>query len=165
MMRVALVAGMLARACSLRAPAPIRRRRAICMSAPANGAFETLWGGSLAHGECVTVAVPDPACRSRVDECVVEPVEPVELERDAALPLDELHPLELDRMTSMHPERKALFAGGRVAMRRALRAPVPVGQRLFWLLRSEVQDRAVRQRYGCCSQRPSANGPLLTALC
>ena len=38
-----------------------------------------------------------------------------------ALPLDELHPRELDLLSDMQPARKLMYAGGRVAIRRALR--------------------------------------------
>jgi 4'-phosphopantetheinyl transferase EntD len=38
-----------------------------------------------------------------------------------ALPLDELHPRELDLLSDMQPARKLMYAGGRLAIRRALR--------------------------------------------
>lgn len=42
-------------------------------------------------------------------------------EDSTALPLDELHPRELDLLSDMQPARKLMYAGGRVAIRRALR--------------------------------------------
>uniref|UniRef100_A0A7S3BM89 4'-phosphopantetheinyl transferase domain-containing protein n=1 Tax=Haptolina ericina TaxID=156174 RepID=A0A7S3BM89_9EUKA len=81
--------------------------------ASAEGAFATVFQGSGLHGGFVAVRLPTLTHPSREGG-----VEDSDLE--ALLPYAELHPDEVEHMRDMQPQRRTLFAGGRVAMRRAL---------------------------------------------
>ena len=85
----------------------LRRRRCsapVCTaSADRPPPFATAFNIPVAHGRVVAVRLPPP----------IETV---------PLPLNELHAREREAMKSMLPPRRILFAGGRVAMRRAQKA-------------------------------------------
>ena len=83
-----------------------RRRRASSLRACSTAPFETAFTLQLEHGLCVAVRLPS-ADAGNADS--------------TALPLDELHPRELDLLSDMQPARKLMYAGGRVAIRRAFR--------------------------------------------
>ena len=80
-----------------------RRRIVMCARAPVNS-FATAFMLPLQHGWCVAVRLPEEGTKY-----------------PEAAPEDELHPLESERMHDMAPARRLYYAGGRVAMRRALR--------------------------------------------
>ena len=78
--------------------------------------FTTLFQGDLSHGSFVAVQLPSLPHPGQHDGNAV-------LDGPALhtiLPYDELHAQELVHMRDMHPHRQMLFAGGRVALRRAI---------------------------------------------
>ena len=89
-------------------PRPRRRLGAspICSSVPnfSSGPFATAFELPVADGLCIGLRLPSSD----------------DADGDVALPLSELHDLEVDRLATMKLARKITFAGGRVAMRRAL---------------------------------------------
>jgi len=101
-----LLLSCLPRHSGLAASLELRRRRAfhqkfrVAASAPFTTAFQL----PVEDGLCIALRLP------------------AEAEDEVALPLDELHTLERERLEGMRPARRISFAGGRAAMRRALNA-------------------------------------------
>ena len=84
-------------------PSHRRRRTTVARSCSARP-FDTAFTLSLQHGVCLAVRLPSSAGDS-----------------PDSIPIDELHPRERDVLAAMRPERQLTYAGGRLAMRRALR--------------------------------------------
>ena len=92
-------------------PRAIRERRfGVHAGAPFTVAFQS----TMAHGSCVAVRLPPlphPLSTLSDDEA---------LEIETLLDRADLHPAEADHMRRMQLHQRVLFAGGRVALRRAL---------------------------------------------
>jgi 4'-phosphopantetheinyl transferase EntD len=102
----ALLLGCLPRSTGLAIAPAIRRRRAVLVcTAPLSAGravarpFDTAFELQLASGHCVGVHLPPEA---------------------SSMAVDDLHPRERDVLAAMQPNRQTTFAGGRIAMRRAL---------------------------------------------
>lgn len=92
------------------------------LCAAAEGAqtlFPTVYSDELPHGRCVLVELP-----SLLEE---PPSEELRRELEQGLPSFELHPTEAQHMSEFGPTRKLFFAGGRLALRRAIRAAEALG--------------------------------------
>jgi len=82
-----------------------RRNTVVRACSTAASSFQTAFALPLEHGLCVAVRLPtDKAADGGA----------------AALPLEELHPREQEVLAEMQPKRQLTYAGGRIAMRRAL---------------------------------------------
>lgn len=81
--------------------------------------FPTVYSDELPHGVCVLIGLPN-----RLDEPISEELRQ---ELDQGMPSFELHPTEAQHMSNLGPTRKLSFAGGRLALRRAIRAAEALG--------------------------------------
>jgi len=87
---------------SLRVLEPRFRRRSASQLLDDARPFSTAFEVPAEHGSCIGLHLPSPGGE------------------DVALPLNEMHELEREQLESMNLARQISFAGGRVAIRRAL---------------------------------------------
>ena len=96
------------------------RTPVLCAAAEgAHTLFPTVYTDELLHGRCVLVELPNLL--------EVPITEELRQELDQGMPSFELHPTEAQHMSEFGPMRKLFFAGGRLALRRAIRAAEALG--------------------------------------